>query len=339
MPVMRPKGGKVKRKQAHSPMRCRFKPKITMFKYTVAAALMLLSLGGFAQHKVYGVVRDNKGQTLTGASVQLEGIARSAITDEFGQFSISRIANGDHMLSVRFIGFTEHRETVNVNGADVALTITLEESVTLTEEVVVTATRANEKTPTTYTNVGKEAIQKQNFGQDLPFLLNWTPSVVTTSDAGAGIGYTGMRIRGSDATRINVTINGIAYNDSESQGTFWVNIPDIASSTQSIQIQRGVGTSTNGAGAFGGSVNVQTNSLQTDPYAEVNMVAGSFNTQRYTLKTGTGLIKDHWTFDARVSKINSDGYIDRASSDLSSYYISGGYHGKKTIIKAITLWQ
>jgi len=169
----------------------------------------------------------------------------------------------------------------------------------------------------------------------MPFILNWTPSLVTTSDAGAGIGYTGVRIRGSDATRVNVTINGIAYNDSESQGTFWVNLPDIASSTQSVQIQRGVGTSTNGAGSFGGSVNVQTISQQRDPYAEVMLGGGSFNSQRLTVKAGTGLINKRWSFDGRASKIKSDGYIDRASSDLDSYYFSGGYYGDKTILKAI----
>ena len=168
----------------------------------------------------------------------------------------------------------------------------MEATAVITEEVVVYATRANEKTPTTFTHVNKEAIQKQNFGQDIPMLLNWTPSMVTTSDAGAGIGYTGLRIRGSDASRINVTINGIALNDSESQGVFWVNTPDLASSIQSIQVQRGVGTSTNGAGAFGATVSVQTNVLSKEPYAEGIASFGSFNSQRYTFKAGTGLIND-----------------------------------------------
>jgi iron complex outermembrane receptor protein len=166
-------------------------------------------------------------------------------------------------------------------------------------------------------------------------LLNWTPSMVTTSDAGAGIGYTGLRIRGSDASRINVTINGIALNDSESQGVFWVNTPDLASSVQSIQVQRGVGTSTNGAGAFGATVSVQTDVLAREAYAEGIASVGSFNSQRYTFKGGTGLINNRWAFDARVSKITSDGYIRRATSDLNSYYLSGGYYGDKTIIKAI----
>ena len=183
--------------------------------------------------------------------------------------------------------------------------------------------------------VGKRAIQQQNFGQDLPFLLNWTPSMVTTSDAGAGIGYTGLRIRGSDASRINVTINGIALNDSESQGVFWVNTPDLASSIQTIQVQRGVGTSTNGPGAFGATVSVNTDGLSQDPYAEAMVSAGSFGSQRYTFKGGTGLLNNQWAFDGRISKIKSDGYLDRATSDLTSFYLSGGYYGKKTIVKAI----
>ncbi|HEX8037874.1 MAG TPA: TonB-dependent receptor, partial [Chryseosolibacter sp.] len=178
-------------------------------------------------------------------------------------------------------------------------------------------------------------IAEQNFGQDVPFLLNWTPSVVTTSDAGTGIGYTGIRIRGSDPTRVNVTINGIPYNDSESLGTFWVDIPDIASSAQSIQIQRGVGTSTNGAGAFGGTINVQTNVRRDDPYAEVTNAVGSFNTRRHSMSFGTGLLNDHFVVDGRISKIYSDGFIDRASSDLRSYYFSAGYYSDRTLLKAI----
>jgi iron complex outermembrane receptor protein len=181
----------------------------------------------------------------------------------------------------------------------------------------------------------KSVIQKQNFGQDLPMLLNWTPSVVTTSDAGSGVGYTGVRIRGSDATRVNVTINGIPYNDSESQGTYWVDVPDIASSTQSIQIQRGVGTSTNGAGAFGGSINLQTNTRNDKAYADVINTYGSFNTHKHTVGFGTGLIANKFTLEARASLIKSDGFIDRATSNLKSYYVAAGYYGKKSILKAI----
>ncbi|HEU5292346.1 MAG TPA: TonB-dependent receptor, partial [Cyclobacteriaceae bacterium] len=251
-----------------------------------------------------------------------------------GNFRFEKLAAGEYSLRIHFLGYEDKVENVQLN-QDTVFEIIMTESVQLTDEVIVYATRANEKTPTTFTNISGRALQKQNFGQDMPVLLNWTPSLVTTSDAGAGIGYTGLRIRGSDATRINVTINGIPYNDSESQGTFWVNIPDIASSTQSVQVQRGVGTSTNGAGSFGGSVNVQTISQQRDPYAEMMIGAGSFNSHRYTVKAGTGLINNRWSFDGRASRITSDGYVDRASSDLTSYYLSGGYYGDKTILKGI----
>lgn len=296
---------------------------------------MLLSAGAFAQQAIItGTVKDARSnQALAGATVRLNSGLITA-TDEFGNFRFDKLLPGDYSVEVTFLGYADRSEKVSlIESADIV--VLLEESFELTDELVVYATRANDKTPTTYTNISQQAIQKQNFGQDMPFILNWTPSLVTTSDAGAGIGYTGVRIRGSDATRINVTINGIAYNDSESQGTFWVNLPDIASSTQSVQIQRGVGTSTNGAGSFGGSVNVQTISQQRDPYAEATLGAGSFNSQRYTVKAGTGLINKHWSFDGRASKIMSDGYIDRASSDLDSYYFSGGYYGNKTIVKAI----
>ena len=302
----------------------------------MAAISCSLSLNALAQFTIGGIVRDAKTkEVLEGATIQLKNQKRNGITDQQGRFELKGIPAGQHDLLVKFLGYQEVHQVLNVT-ENAQVEFALEESAQLTDEVVVYATRANNKTPTTFTNLNSQALQKQNFGQDLPLLLNWTPSLVTTSDAGTGIGYTGLRIRGSDATRINVTINGIPYNDSESQSTYWVDIPDVASSTQSIQIQRGVGTSTNGGSAFGGSVNLQTNSLKVDPYSEIIVAGGSFNTQRYTLKAGTGLINNRWAFDGKVSKITSDGYIDRASSDLGSYYLSGGYYGKKTIIKAIT---
>jgi iron complex outermembrane recepter protein len=307
-----------------------------MFKSIIVACVMLLSARVAAQEfSIAGTVKDGKSnQVLAGATVQLENSNHVEVTDAFGKFQMEKLPEGNYVLLIRFIGYEEKKEEISVASNSI-ITILMDESVQLTDEVVVYATRANEKTPTTFTNVSSKTLQAQNFGQDMPMLLNWTPSLVTTSDAGAGVGYTGLRIRGSDATRINVTINGIPYNDSESQGTYWVDIPDVASSAQNVQIQRGVGTSTNGAGAFGGSVNLQTTSQQVDPYAEVMAAAGSFNTQRVTLKLGTGMINNKWSFDGRVSKITSDGYIDRATSDLGSYYVSGGYYGKKTIIKAI----
>ena len=204
------------------------------------------------------------------------------------------------------------------------------------QEVEIISTRATGTTPVAFTNINKEQLKKQNFGQDLPYLLSMTPSAITTSDAGAGIGYTTLRVRGTDGTRINVTANGIPINDAESHNVFWVNLPDFASSVKDMQIQRGAGTSTNGAGAFGASINMQTGDFSLKPYAELNGSYGSFNTHKETVKAGTGLINDHWSFDARLSNISSDGYIDRASVGLNSYYLQGGYYSDNTSIKLIT---
>lgn len=307
-----------------------------MFKLVHLAAALLWGTGAYAQEfNLAGTVSDlERNEVLSGATVQIENTSHFAVTNDEGKFSIERIPAGNYTVVVRFLGYNPRKQVLSLQG-DAELNITMKASTQMTEEVVVYATRANDKTPTTFTHVDKQSIEKQNFGQDIPMLLNWTPSMVTTSDAGAGVGYTGLRIRGTDASRINVTINGIGLNDSESQGVFWVNTPDLASSIQSIQIQRGVGTSTNGAGAFGATVSVQTDVLTRDPYVEGLASFGSFNTQRYTFKGGTGLIKDRWSFDARISSINSDGYLRRATSDLNSYYISGGYYGDKTIIKGI----
>ena len=208
------------------------------------------------------------------------------------------------------------------------------DSVKSIEEVLISGVRAKDKNPITFTNVSKTQIAPRNLGQDIPILLNYLPSVVTTTDAGAGIGYTYMRVRGSDGSRINVTLNGVPFNDSESQGTFFVNLPDFASSLESIQLQRGVGTSTSGAGAFGASLNLQTKAAQQNSYAEIANSIGSFGTRKHTLAFGTGL-HNNFEMNARISKIKSDGFINRASSDLFGYYFDANYITKNTIIKAI----
>ncbi len=202
--------------------------------------------------------------------------------------------------------------------------------------VEVKAVRATDRAPFTKTNISKDEIEKQNLGYDLPFLLIQTPSVVVNSDAGNGIGYTGIRIRGTDATRINVTLNGIPFNDAESGGTFFVNLPDFISSVNSIQVQRGVGTSTNGGGAFGGAINLSSNEVNKVAYLELNNAYGSFNSLKNTLKIGTGLLGDYFTTDVRLSNISSDGYVDRATSDLKSYYISTAYTAEKTGLRFTT---
>ena len=203
------------------------------------------------------------------------------------------------------------------------------------DEVLVSAVRVTSKTPVSFSNLDKKAIQSRNLGQDIPILMNYMPSVVTTSDAGNGVGYTGIRVRGSDATRVNVTINGIPYNDAEESGTYFVDLPDFASSVQSLQLQRGVGTSTNGAGAFGASLNMLTDSYSKESYGELSNSGGSFNTRKSTVKFSTGLLNDHFELAGRLSNINSHGYIDRASSDLRSYFLQGTYVGKTSIIKAL----
>ncbi|MGB4568130.1 MAG: TonB-dependent receptor, partial [Dysgonamonadaceae bacterium] len=204
------------------------------------------------------------------------------------------------------------------------------------EEVVISATRAKQTTPISFSDIPEDVIKKNNFGRDIPYIIALTPSVTVTSDAGTGIGYTAFRVRGTDVNRINITINGIPYNDPESHGAFFVDLPDFASSLSSMQIQRGVGTSTNGAAAFGASVNMQTENLNLEPYAEIGASGGSFNTIRTTVKAGSGLINDHFMVDGRYSVINSDGYIDRAWVDMQSYHLSAAYATDKTLIKLLT---
>jgi iron complex outermembrane receptor protein len=208
-------------------------------------------------------------------------------------------------------------------------------TVTALDAVMVRAVRANDKTPMSFSNLSKEELRQRNLGQDIPMLLNFLPSVVTTSDAGNGFGYTGIRVRGSDASRVNVTVNGIPYNDSESQGTFWVNMPDFVSSVENVQLQRGVGTSTNGAGAFGASLNLLTDAVNQESSGEISNSFGSFNSRKHTVKFGTGLMNNHFELAGRVSNIASDGFIDRAASDLKSYFLQGSYLKNNTLIKAL----
>lgn len=212
---------------------------------------------------------------------------------------------------------------------------TIKPKAEILDEVIVSAIRVTDKTPVTFSNINKEELESRNLGQDIPMLLNFLPSVVTTSDAGAGIGYTGIRVRGSDATRVNVTVNGIPYNDSESHGSFWVNMPDFTSSVESLQLQRGVGTSTNGSGAFGASLNLLTDAYSEKSSAEISNSFGSFNTRKHTVKFSTGLMNDHFELAGRLSNIASDGYIDRATSDLKSYFLQGTFVKNKTLIKAL----
>jgi iron complex outermembrane receptor protein len=253
-------------------------------------------------------------------------------TGDDGLFQFDRLKAGNYMLQISFIGYEKKTVPVQLDQA-VKLEIVLNRSGILTEEVLVEATRAGDRTPVARTTVDKATLEERNMGQDIPYLLAMTPSFVATSDAGAGVGYTNFRIRGTDLNRINVTINGIPTNDAESHGTWFVDLPDLAESTDNIQIQRGVGTSTNGAAAFGASLNLQTNTLNKKAYAQYKSAAGSFHTYKNTVSAGSGLINDRFAMDVRLSKVSSDGYIDRATSDLKSFFVSGGYFSEKTILK------
>lgn len=256
-----------------------------------------------------------------------------AITDALGNFDLGKLSRGNYVLTVNSLGFELYSTKFPVGSGPANLQVLLKPTSLYLQPLEVKSVRAAELAPFAKTNISKPEIEKNNLGQDIPFLLNQTPSVVVNSDAGNGVGYTGIRIRGSDATRINVTLNGIPYNDFESLGTYFVDLPDFASSLSSIQIQRGVGTSTNGAGAFGATMNLATNEFNEKAYGELNNSFGSFNTWKHTLKAGTGLIGHHFTVDARLSSITSDGYIERAHSDLKSFFVSGAYITQKSSLR------
>jgi iron complex outermembrane recepter protein len=281
---------------------------------------------------IKGKVTDIDGIALPGAGVTIENTFLGVHTDADGAYSFSGLKDGIYMLRFSFIGYETKVQEVSLK-SETILNISLLTKQFITEEVLVNATRAGEHTPIAYSTVKKETISRDNFAQDIPYMLNFNPSIVVSSDAGTGVGYTNISIRGTDVKRINVTINGIPVNDAESHGVWWVDLPDLASSADNIQIQRGVGTSTNGAGAFGATINFQTTNLNREPYAEVNSSYGSYNTSKNTINIGTGLINDKFTVDVRLSKIWSDGYIDRAFSDLKSFYIAGTMYGETSILK------
>lgn len=299
------------------------------------ATTMLAAASSFAQFSIYGTIKDSSANPVVGATIKITDTYKGTFSDNNGYFKINNLDTSTYVIEISYIGYETKKLTVENLTENREYKITLKESQQNLDELIVAATRVKENAPIAHSNIAYSDIEKNNLGQDIAFLLQNTTSLVSTSDAGAGVGYTGFRIRGSDGTRINVTVNGIPINDAESQGTFWVNMPDFASSTENIQIQRGVGASTNGSGAFGATVNLQTTTLKEKAYGEIATSYGSFNTQKYTTKFGTGLINKHWAFDGRASYIKSDGYIDRATSDLKSYYLSAGYYADKTSLKLV----
>ncbi|CAM1360591.1 TonB-dependent receptor [Tenacibaculum xiamenense] len=296
-------------------------------------AIMLTTLNANAQSIILtGKVINQNQQPLEGASVIIPSLQKGTITDTEGEFKL-KLSKGIYEVEVSFVGFKTLKKQIDTNNSQ-ELIFQLKTD-TILDEVLVSAVRVKADAPVTHSNLSKKEIAKRNLGQDIPVLLNYLPSVTSSSDAGAGIGYTYIRVRGSDASRVNVTINGIPYNDAESQGTFWVNMGDFASSTENLQLQRGVGTSTNGSGAFGASLNILTDAVSEEAGGEISNSFGSFGTRKHTVKFTTGKINENFELAGRLSNIYSDGYVDRAFTDLKSYFLQGSYTDENTLIKAL----
>lgn len=304
-----------------------------MRQFFIAGFMLACSVLSFGQHYVKGSVTDENGNALFGANVFIKSESKGKTTDKNGSFLFENLSNLQYSMEISFVGYDTRVLDVKV---DQPITIALLPTAYSLGEITVNSIRANNLSAIAYSDMKAVDIEKRNSGQDIPYLLALTPSFITTSDAGTGIGYTGFRIRGTDANRTNITVNGVPLNDAESHGTFFVNMPDFASSLSSVQVQRGVGTSTNGAAAFGASINMQTENFNTKPYAEVNSTIGSFNTNKNTVKVGSGSLNSGFSFDARLSNVTSDGYVDRAWVDLKSYYFSSTYVHDKTRLKFLT---
>ena len=297
------------------------------------AIVFFLPITVFSQLTINGTVSDGSlNKPLPNATVVIENTYTATVTNSEGKFELKNLKEGNYQIRISYLGYETNVQKITLN-RNVTINVSLIRKSILQDEVSVSATKAEANSAMTFTELNKEEIAKSNFGQDIPYLLQLQPSTVATSDAGTGVGYTGLRIRGSDASRINVTVNGIPLNDAESQQLYWVDLPDLASSTDNIQVQRGVGTSTNGAGAFGGSINITTDKTSVEPFGEMVLSGGSFNTFKRNFIAGTGLIKNKFAFEGRLSQITSDGYVDRASADLTSYFLTGTYFGKNNFLR------
>ena len=299
----------------------------------ISAFMLVLAITSFGQHTIKGKVTDQNGNALNGATVTVQNTTLKQTTNPDGSFVLDNLSKNRYTLVCSFVGY---ETTIQQIAVDKDVVIKLNSKSYSINEITVTSLRATDKSPIAYTNIDKETLSKNNLGQDIPYMLSSTPSLVVSSDAGTGVGYTNFRIRGTDASRINVTINGIPYNDADEQGAYWVDVPDLTSSIENIQIQRGVGTTTNGAAAFGANINIQTNNYAPKASGEISASYGSFNTQKTTLKASSGLINKHWAIDARLSSVTSDGYIDRATVNMKSYLVQAGYYSEKTTLKFLT---
>lgn len=302
-------------------------------RYAVISFLLLFSFSLSAQKTITGRVMSRSGQkALSGANVFIKSNKSGTVTDENGKFQLQYQSEEDTLV-VRFVGYETFEKKISSITDKSLYIIFLQERSFMSETVLIEAIRQPVEEATSVYVMDSSELQGQNLGRDIPLLLESTPSLLTTSDAGNGMGYTQFRIRGMDLTRINVTVNGIPINDQESHGVWWVNMPDLASSVNSIEVQRGVGSSTNGGQAFGSSVNIRTLEHQKEAYSEISGSYGSYNSYKTNVLFGTGIMDNGWAFSGRLSKLHSDGYIDRASTDLKSYFFSAGYHGDKQLLK------
>ena len=305
-----------------------------MKKITIFLFLFVSVLTNAQKVTVSGKIVNKNQEILTGATVLVKETKQGISTGLDGSFTF-KLNKGTFTIQVSYIGFKTIEKSIFLD-EDKVVNIILEEDDNVLDEVLVSAVRATSSIPVTYSNLSKKELAKRNLGQDIPILLNYLPSVISSSDAGAGVGYTYLNVRGSNSERINVTINGIPYNDPESHGTFWVNLGDFASSTENLQLQRGVGTSTNGSGAFGASLNILTDAVSENAGGEISNSFGSYGTRKHTVKFTTGKINEHLEVSGRFSNIHSDGYIDRAFTNLKSYFLQASYKDENTLIKAVS---
>ena len=301
---------------------------ISIFFYVIRSV-------SFSQMVLTGVVTSQDGMPIPYAKLAVKNNQKAVHSNVSGEFVLKRLYPMNDFLLVKATGFASQEIDLSKVDFSKSLRVELFEKVQNLEAVQVEATRSESAQTSKLLSVGLDPIKRRDFGQDMPVLLDVLPSVVTTSDAGAGVGYTGIRIRGADASRINVTINGIPVNDPESHDVYWVNMPDLAGSVESIYVQNGLGSSTNGAGAFGANINIKTADISQKAYGSIDNSVGSFNTWKSSVRAGTGLIDNKFTMEMRLSRIISDGYVDRASSNLKSFYLSGSYAGENSLLKAI----
>ncbi len=298
-----------------------------LFVWMIAISSMMLN----AQFSVSGKVFDENGEPMAGASVVIDNV-RVSVTNVNGSYIFEKVENGNHLIAVSFIGYKSEQQKINVK-SDITKDFNLRLDSQLTDEVVVSAYRAGQKSPIAHTNISGDEIRESSVNNDLPFLLQLSPSVVAVSESGLGFGNTSFRIRGSDPTRINITVNGVPLNDSEGQGVYWANMPDFANSVNEAQIQRGVGTSTNGSAAFGATVNFRSGGDNSIPYAEITNSVGSYNTMKNSVKMSTGLLNDRFSVEARYSNLQTDGYVRNAFADHQSMYLGGTLHFDNSLLK------